>query len=257
MYIKTIKKDYPKSTRILKFAYGFNLEPPMCTEHGQISCPQCWVRSSNPVPSPSSLQRTKTLMTDYTLCNEFDSFVTFTYDPKKVDRFDISEGKRKITKWLNNTKTNKLRSNYSPDLQYLVIPELHKDGAIHFHALFKNYLGLLDDSYKKVNGRPAYNLPDWDYGYSTLIKIDNIEKVSSYMQKYITKDMLKIGNKKRYFASRNLKKPTKTYNINMIEEVYTRPLFTLNQHTTYNTTTSHQTGEIIKEERFTIYRIVK
>jgi len=61
------------------------------------------------------------------------------------------------------------------------------------------------------------------------------------IQKYVTKDMLKISNKKRYWASKNLIKPEKDYNINMQEVVYTRPLFILGEH---------------KEEYYKIYTIL-
>lgn len=220
MYIKNIRKDYGKSSKILVYNRGTDISPPTCNLHDAISCPECYVRSVNPVPSPSSLQRSKSMITDYTLANDFDLFCTFTYDPEKVDSFNVDEGKKVMSKWFNNE-----RSRTSPDLVYLAVPELHKSGRIHFHALMKNYRGYLVFADRKVNGRDVYNLDKWKYGYSTAVKIDDIRKVSSYMQKYITKDMLKIGNKKRYFASRNLIKPKVDYNVSMVEHVYSRPLF--------------------------------
>lgn len=220
MYIKSIKKDYGTTSKILVYNRGTEISPPTCKTHNQISCPECYVRSVNPIPSPSSLQRSKSMITDYTLANEFDLFCTFTYDPQKVDSFNIDDGKAKMTKWMQNQKRY-----HSPDLTYLVVPELHKSGRIHFHALVKNYNGQLVQTTNTIKGRNVFNLGKWKYGYSTAVKIDNIRKVSSYMQKYITKDMLKIGNKKRYFASKNLKKPKVDYNVNMIEEVHSRPLF--------------------------------
>lgn len=220
MYIKNIKKDYGTTSKILVYNRGTEISPPTCKLHMQISCPECYVRSVNPIPSPSSLQRSKSMITDYTLANDFDLFCTFTYDPKKVDSFNVDEGKKVMSKWFNNE-----RSRTSPDLVYLAVPELHKSGRIHFHALMKNYKGNLEQTNKQIKGREVFNLGKWNYGYSTAVKIDNIRKVSSYMQKYITKDMLKIGNKKRYFASRNLVKPKVDYNVNMIEEVHSRPLF--------------------------------
>jgi len=236
MYVKNIKKDYGKTIKIMKYNRGVELEPPRCKVHSMIACQLCWKRTINPIPSPSSLMRSKTRITDYTLANDFDLFCTFTFDPKRVDSLDVNKAKEVMSNWLHNSR------KLSPDLKYLIVAELHKSGRIHFHALFKNYLGPLTDSKKAKNNRIIFNISNWYYGFSTAVKIDNIGKVSSYMQKYITKDMLKIGNKKRYWGSRNLIKPKVDYNVNMIEEVYSRPLYITGEH---------------KMEYFTIYKIVK
>lgn len=237
MYIKTISKNYKSHKKIIEYNRGVVIEPPICEKHGQVSCGVCWVRSSNPIPSPSSLMRSKTTITDYTLMNEFDLFCTFTFNPELVDSFDIKTAKTKMSEWLSNT-----RKRSSPNLMYLIVPEKHKSGRIHFHALFKHFEGPLVDSGRKKGGRELLNISGWSWGFSTAVRIDNIEKVSSYMQKYITKDMLKIGNKKRYWASRNLQKPEKDYNVDMMEEVYTRPLFVTDQ---------------IEFEHYKIYKILK
>lgn len=229
MIIKSIKKDYGQTSKIVVYNKSVDISPPVCKTHMLPVCQICWTRKVNPVPSPSSLMRSKTSITDYTLANKFDLFATFTFDPSLVDSFDVNLAKSKLTLWLSN-----VRQRTSPDLKYLWVAELHKSGRVHFHALIKNYNGLLTDSGKTKNQRPLLNMPGWIYGFSTAIKIDNLEKVSSYMQKYITKDMLKIGNKKRFATSRNLIKPEKTYNINIQEEIYSRPLFVLDQVTMEN-----------------------
>jgi len=186
--------------------------------------------------------RSKAMITDYTLSNDFDLFCTFTFDPEKADSFDFELCKEKMQNWLSNSRRD------SPDLKYLIVAEKHKTGRIHFHALMKYYNGVLTPAFsetgkqKEKNGRKIYNMGQYNWGWSTAIKIDNIEKVASYVQKYITKDMLKIGNKKRFWASRNLQKPTKQYNINLQEEIYTRPLFILGTH---------------REEYYKIYRVLK
>lgn len=236
MYIKTIKKDYGKSIKILSYNQGVDISPPQCKKHMAVSCQICWTRTTNPVPSPSSLMRTKTRLTDYTLANDFDLFATFTFNPELVDSFNYDEAKSKMSKWLNNAR------RYSPDMKYLIVAELHKSGRIHFHALMKDYLGTLEDTKRTKNGRKIYNISNWGYGWSTGIKIDNIHKVSTYIQKYVTKDMLKVGNKKRYWASRNLIKPVVDYNVNMVEEVYSRPLFIMGEY---------------EAEYFKIYKILK
>lgn len=219
VYIRSIKKDYGNSSKVTVYNSGVRIDPPKCQLHFQIACQICWTRKVNPIPSPSSLMRSKTAIADITLANEFDLFCTFTFDPRKVDSLDVEKTKKVMSKWLNNSKT------HSPDLKYLIVAEKHKSGRIHFHALFKNYNGSLTDSKKQKNGRKLWNIDNYRWGFSTAVKIDNIAKVSNYVQKYITKDMLKLGNKKRYWCSRNLKRPTKIYNVDIQEEVFSRPLF--------------------------------
>lgn len=223
MLIKSIKKDYGNQIKILKYKKLQKLEPPRCTNHGVILCYSCYPRKINPIPSPSSLQRTKTKITDYTLANNFELFTTFTFNPELVDSMDIDLCKRKMSNWLSNQKKT------SPNLQYLIVAEKHKSGRIHFHALFKNYRGKITNSKRAVKGRTVYNIDGWRYGFSTAVKIDNIQKVSTYMQKYITKDMLKMSNKKRFWCSRGLIKPIVDYNVDMYEEVYSNPLFVSSQ----------------------------
>jgi len=42
--------------------------------------------------------------------------------------------------------------------------------------------------------------------------------------------MLKISNKKRYWASKNLIKPIIDYNVNVKEIVHSRPLFIMGEY---------------------------
>lgn len=224
MYIKTIKKEYGKSIKIVRFNRGVVINPPKCANHNTIACQICWPRNPDRPPSYSSIMRSKTLITDYTLSNDFDLFTTFTFDPKKVDSLDVNQAKAKMSKWLNNAR------RVSPELAYLIVAEKHKSGRIHFHALMKNYKGTLHQTLKTKNNRAIFNITGWNWGFSTAVKIDNISKVSSYMQKYITKDMLKISNKKRFWVSRNLNKPIKTYNVDMNDEVFSKPLFVLSDY---------------------------
>lgn len=237
MLLSNIKKEYPSTVKILNYHKSFTIEAPQCTPHNSVACQQCWPRGKKDFPPLSSLQRSKTLISDYVLCNEFDMFATFTYDPKKVDSFDYSHAKKVMSHWLNNQK----RPHKSPNLAYLIVAESHKSGAIHFHALMKGYQGKL--TYAKLHkGRKIYNIDEWGWGFSTVARIDNVEIVASYVKKYISKDMLKITNKKRFWVSRNLNKPLKTYNIDMEVEVHDRPLFVVDKY---------------RADNFTIYKVLK
>lgn len=174
--------------------------------------------SEDYTPSITSLSRTKTLVSDLVLCNDFELFCTFTFDPDKVDRFSLSACWGKMSRWLRHQKDN------SPDFKYLIIPEQHKSGAWHFHALISHYKGSLRNSnHKSGSGMPIYNLTSYRSGFSTAVRIENKEGVAAYITKYITKDFIKTFNQRRFFCSRNLIRPRKTVNSPIFS--LTLPLF--------------------------------
>lgn len=158
-----------------------------------------------------SINRTRQTIEDICLCNKFEWFMTFTFDPKRYDNSSLQSASRYMTKWLHNC-----RDRHSPALQYLVIPEQHKSGAWHFHALLAHFNGTLRDSRHCQHNRPIYNVKNWQFGFSTAVKIDDNgqEAVSRYVRKYITKDMLskdfrRAMGKRRFFASLGLTRPEK------------------------------------------------
>lgn len=157
--------------------------------------------------SYSSFKRTADTIKDIVLCNDFELFATFTFDPKKKDSFNYDSCKKSMLKWFNHQKDRN-----SPFLSYLVIPEQHKSGAWHFHALMSNYNGGLIDSGVIKNGRVIYNFKTYTLGFTTCVKIDNKKAVASYITKYITKSLAEGFNKRKFFCSRGLKRPVKTLN---------------------------------------------
>ena len=157
----------------------------------------------------ASLRRAKTNLIDLTLCNGFELFATFTF---AKDRYDIDAKKRQMAFWLNNQRI--LHGKFA----YIIVPELHKDGALHFHALFSGFNGKLKDSGKLIHGRKAFNFTGYKAGFNSAVKIDNLEKVSSYVSKYMTKDMPTFRNKQRYWCSNGLIRPVKIANPLLTEQ---------------------------------------
>lgn len=157
-----------------------------------------------------SIRRTKKIVRDYVLCNCFDMFATFTF---KSDRQDIEKTKQKMMDWLRNQRNRNKR------FRYLIIPEFHKDGkSLHFHALFGDYPGKIKKSINKKtgnliikNGKQVYELTSYTLGFNSVKLIpkngEDISRVSSYIQKYITKEMPIFLSKKRYWSSKGLLLP--------------------------------------------------
>jgi hypothetical protein len=144
------------------------------------------------------------------------NYIENDYD-KKVQAFST---------FMDNFK-KKLKKQYKIDLKYITVPEEHASGDIHFHSLlsefpqellYENPLWLDYDfrKRKRFNGKGFIN---WKHGKSDVQPIQDKEKLSTYIAKYMLKnfketsdqDYEKYLNKKRYYPSRNLKKSTKKY----------------------------------------------
>lgn len=212
MLIKNIYKKYNNSSVLLEYKKAINISNKPCSSHSNYNCSICYPRKQVSVVANSSLIRTKTNITDIVLSNQFELFCTFTFDPKKVDSKDFISTKETMSHWLNYQK--KMNQNF----KYIIVPELHKSGRLHFHALISGYTGKLTKTKYKSNNKIIYNMQKWNKGFSTAIEIDkNSEKLAYYLQKYITKDMIKVTNKKRYWSSKNLSRPTVEYNVSVLE----------------------------------------
>lgn len=174
-------------------------------------------------------RRARGKVREYALCNKFNYFVTFTLDSRKIDRYDVDIITKRLNQWLGNHVARH-------GLRYLMIPEYHKDRAIHYHGLIDDSLPLVDSGtvipagggrprrprnqraradLLAAGGKPVYNLPAWGYGYSTAVPLDgDYQRTVNYVCKYITKAVIyadsstcgKVGGR-WYYHSNNLRGP--------------------------------------------------
>lgn len=141
---------------------------------------------------------------DYILSNPcLNAFVTFTYNPENIDDCTSYED---CYKTLSNWLENRVKRN---NLKYVIVPERHKKGGIHFHGVLNKEALKIEKSLNpytgmqiKRNGRIIYNLSDWKKnGFSTVEIIGkgngDRDAVAKYVFKYMTKEQVKIGG--RYF----------------------------------------------------------
>lgn len=139
-------------------------------------------RQSTPANVLRAVRRARAQVRDLALCTAFRWFVTLTLDPAQIDRYDIAAVTRKLNNWLDNQVRRR-------GLAYVLVPELHKDGAIHFHGFFNDALEYVDSGHKDQGGHPIYNLPGWRLGFTTAIELyGDYEEAVGYVCKYIGKD---------------------------------------------------------------------
>lgn len=143
---------------------------------------------------------------DIVLMNEFTHFLTITIDPQQLDSYDVKAVMKKLRNWLSDRQKRK-------GLQYILIPEYHKSGRIHAHALVNDVLKLVDSGKRIRNAQGEkiiYNCPEWKYGFTTAIPLDdNKMRIANYVTKYLTKGNDKIFGK-YYWSSKNIQREPQT-----------------------------------------------
>lgn len=144
----------------------------------------------------------RTIQQIYNLSRQCDWkwFITLTFAPDVVDRFDYKACMAKARKWFDNQKQRN-----APDMQYLIVGEEHENGAWHIHGLIAQCDGLLMvDSGKVHAGRKVYNMGGWNYGFTYVVSVDDTHRISNYITKYITKSLFdRTQGLRRYYKSNN------------------------------------------------------
>ena len=162
-----------------------------------------------------SVRRARQQIKDYALCSQFKYFVTLTLDKTKVDRYDISLIVKKLNTWLDN----RVRRD---GLRYILVPERHQDGAIHFHGFFNEVVEVRDSGLYAKLSQKIYNLPKWTFGFSTAIELyGDYEKAVSYVCKYVGKSSEKIGGR-WYYSGGSLNKPQVDY-VDVPDDIWSDP----------------------------------
>lgn len=179
----------------------------------------------------ASLSRTRAVIFELALCNDWEWFVTLTLNPEYHDRKDLNSYKKKLSTWIKN-----YNRNHKINIKYLLIPENHQDGSWHIHGLMmkipKERLREFTEQERlpiKIlielkRGNIIYTWEAYEkaFGYITMSGIRHLEGVSKYITKYITKDLVKtrIGlNDHLYYCSQGLKRSELIYTGQLTKEL--------------------------------------
>lgn len=214
-------KTYPDGTsNVLVSDHPIFREPGWEEERPRASA----LPTERPGADDRARRRARSRVADYARANlDLSLFVTFTLDASRVaSRYDVKELTRRLGIWLDNRVRR-----YG--LKYVIIPELHKDGAVHWHGLINDALERVDSGtvippyggkprrprskmqraeWIEGGGRVVYNLPSWGFGFSTAIELYGDRGAAiSYVCKYITKAPSKVGGR-WYYSGGQLSLPT-------------------------------------------------
>lgn len=182
-------------------------------------------------PADRARRRARAAVRDYALSTPgLDTFVTLTCAADQVDRYDPAAILARYRGWLGNRVARR-------GLAYILVPELHKDGAVHFHGLMSGaalqlrpsgtYLPppqLREPGRKTRPRRPrsqrqaaeweqdgwqaVRNIADYGLGFSTAIPLaGDRARAVGYICKYIGKGSEKVGGR-WYYSGGALQRPT-------------------------------------------------
>lgn len=162
-------------------------------------------RGKNSTFSKFSLSRAKSKIREYALNKNFNAFCTFTFSPRDWDRSDFNTCKKAITEYMY--RDMKLTS-------WLLVPELHQDGSIHFHGLTNINKKACTYGYTKVSDKGVsfqhYYLPcvNERFGRNDIQFFETEDKLAAigavtYICKYLSKDVFTAFGLS-YFCARNM-----------------------------------------------------
>lgn len=159
-----------------------------------------------------NLKAAKQNIYDLAQCNNWNWFITLTFDPSLVDTYDYDSVSAAIRKY-----TRHLR--YMGH-KYILVPELHEKGDFHFHGLIFGDLQVVPainpytgEQIFDKKGNQVYNVLDYKFGFTTATRIIDQKRAATYLTKYLSKDLAGVVPKgrNRYWASKGLDRPEISY----------------------------------------------
>lgn len=129
------------------------------------------------------------------LCNEnshlLTKFLTLTFAS------DFTEDKINDANKILSNFLKRLSYKYKIKIEYLCVPELQKNGKIHFHLLCN--LPFIDVVELQLI---------WGYGIVHITKIDDVRNLGAYLSSYVDKDFGKaFAGRKHFFKSKGVVYP--------------------------------------------------
>lgn len=173
----------------------------------------------------SSTSRTKRVVLEKALCNDWEWFCTFTISKDKHDRKDLANWNKKFMQFIRDMRKKGRK------IRYLLVPEKHQDGSWHAHGFLSGlwpedmitFKEMDKQGYRTANGRRLkrklrdcgyYNWPAYQekFGFCSLGRIKNPTAAGFYITKYISKDkeqMVQEVGLNSYYWSQGLNRAEK------------------------------------------------
>ena len=165
--------------------------------------------SVNDFKLENNRSRALSTIRELALCNPWEYFCTLTISPEHYDRYNLKEYQKNLSEFIHSYNRN---CNECEKVKYLLIPEMHKDGAWHMHGFLSGI--KKKDLYINDNGYLGWTSYEKRFGFISFSKIRDIDRAANYITKYISKDAAKnvtaLGAH-LYYASKNLNRASTLY----------------------------------------------
>lgn len=182
-----------------------------------------------------SLSRTRNCITEVMICNNFEHFVTVTFENENGNPPDRKGSLKKVTNALRAIKRIK------SDLKYIIIPEISDEGRFHVHMFTTLPYEILipvkvdentklskDEIEKIKNGAKCYEVSAFSKrcGSTLVKKIDDnddaIYKLSDYVSKTMHLSTMRGYEKgvRRIICSKNLERKQLLFNGEISDEKF-------------------------------------
>jgi len=195
-YEKALRRDFTRK-KIAK-------PDPIQTELDTKISPEQNTEQKTKTKRKDSINRTRNEIRRLINCNpDFSKFYTLTFAENITD---VKITNKHFSKFI-------MRMEYRYEkFKYIAIIEFQKRGAVHYHFLCN--LPFID--WKEIE-------KVWGFGFIKVKKADKVTNMGAYFCKYLNKDMTdeRLFNKKKYFCSKNLDRPTEVYENQIIEKLIT------------------------------------
>ena len=193
-----VKVSMLSSCRVSGFEDSFNYVPKSTVNDSKLD---------------NNLSRAKSRVMEFALCNPWKYWCTFTISPEKYDRYNLKAYKKDFSEFIHTLNRSRIEK-----ITYILIPEMHEDGAWHMHGFIN---GLSDTELKPTgnfgkDGNEYFTWPKYHYkfGFMSLSAIRDLERTAKYSMKYMTKDnsrnVTELGAH-LYYASHGLKSAERIY----------------------------------------------
>lgn len=157
----------------------------------------------------NNLVRAKSTVRELVLCNPWDYWCTFTVSPDRYDRYDLKAYFKAFGEFIHNYNR---RCSEDEKVKYLLVPEQHKDGAWHLHGFIKGI--RKKDLYTNQYGYLTWKQYEEKFGYISMSEIKDIDRASSYIMKYMTKEITSAAlalNAHSFYSSKGLQRADELY----------------------------------------------
>ena len=152
--------------------------------------------------------RARSMVLQYLLCNQWDYFITITVSPERFDRWNLDAIYKYMSQWFRD-----YRKKYRSNIQWVLVPEHHKDGAWHFHGMISgirpehvsSFIPGLHPRDLVIKGYKNFGKLADVVGYVSLSELKNPVGAAFYVTKYITKEHARSDFYQHlYYCSRGL-----------------------------------------------------